>query len=663
MNRSIALFIALAVLVAHSFALAGDGAGGLAPPHDFAYATLRLARNIVYDGTLAWGRGIDGLDAVPSLAWTLIAYVGEQLYLPINTFVQAVGTLAAIGALVVSSRFHSDRTASLITPLLLAISGGFAAAATSGTHAALAALLLIGSFLAFERGRPVAFATTASLLVMAVPEGAAAVLTLALLRALPARGGSPEDPALPRALPRVRPAAFLAPALVLAGLTAWRLAVHGTSLAPNLALVVRPDAERAARGLAALVSFARVSASPLLLVYALWYLLRRRLSGTGRRALVVSLVWGLCLVLEGGGTRPFYEDWVPLLPLLLITAQEGMITALNSWRAWVRGLAWSTFLGAVVLSALASRTPADLGPLPLSRWQSAWAGPPVRPAPFGYEAAPGRAGLEEELEKTAFLRAIGLYLRDQADATHEVGTFWPGAIGYLSRLAVFDLAGRATPPAPGLPQRAWTFPARFDLLAALATRPDYLVPWNEPAPVDTTAAGLATALSREVDEVPFDDERLRALTLLLDEYELVTVPITLDRTTTGREQRATAALLRRRELALHPRLELVREGERVAVRMRHGGPLQVADLAVTVSREDGGELYLAPDGTLREERVLARVDVLVHPTGDRAVDLTSIPLADGGPPPRRISAQLLTPGVRSRREFTAVSPEAVLELR
>lgn len=654
MNRSIALFIALALLLAHSFALAGNGAGGLAPPHDFAYATLRLARNIVYEGAFAWGRGIDGLDAVPSLSWTLIAYLGEQLYLPINTFVQSAGALCAIGALVLSSRFHPDRTASLITPLLLAISGGFAAAATSGTHATAAALLLIGTFLAYERGRSLPFALSAALLGLTLPEGWVAVLALSLLRALPAR-----DPHSPR----VRSAAFLAPVFALAVLTVWRRTLHGTWLAPSLALALEPDGERFSRGLAALASFARVSASPLLVVYALWYILRRRLSATGRRALVVSLAWGTCVVLEGGGTRPFYEDWIPLLPLLLVTAQEGMITALNSLRAWVRGLAWSTFLGAVVLSALASRAPADLGPLPLSRWQASWIGPPVTPAPFGSQGLPARAGLEEELQQTAFLRAIGLYLRDQADPTHSVGTFWPGAIGYLSRLAVFDLFGRATPHAGERARRSWSWPERIDLLAALQTRPDYLVPWNAPAPADTSAAGLALTLARALDRVPVDDERLRALTLLLDEYELVTVPITLDRTATGREQGATAALLRRRALALEPSLELVREGERVAVRMRHGGPLQVADLAVTVSREGGGEFYLAPDGTLREERVLARVDVLVHGTGNRAVDLVSVPLASAEALPRRITAQLLTPGVRNRRDFTAVSAEVVLELR
>ena len=46
--------------------------------------------------------------------------------------------------MLLSSRFHSDRVASLVVPLLLAMSGSYAAASLSGTETTLVALTFIG---------------------------------------------------------------------------------------------------------------------------------------------------------------------------------------------------------------------------------------------------------------------------------------------------------------------------------------------------------------------------------------------------------------------------------------------------------------------------------------------------------------------------------------
>ena len=61
MNRTIALFLALVVLLAHTLAIYSSESGALAPPYDFAHVAFRMARNVVQNGVFAW-------NAVPPMA-------------------------------------------------------------------------------------------------------------------------------------------------------------------------------------------------------------------------------------------------------------------------------------------------------------------------------------------------------------------------------------------------------------------------------------------------------------------------------------------------------------------------------------------------------------------------------------------------------------------
>jgi hypothetical protein len=62
-NRIIALFVALAMLLAHSLAIHDDGFGRFSFPYEQAYAALRLARNLVYDDQLAWNPGLPAFES------------------------------------------------------------------------------------------------------------------------------------------------------------------------------------------------------------------------------------------------------------------------------------------------------------------------------------------------------------------------------------------------------------------------------------------------------------------------------------------------------------------------------------------------------------------------------------------------------------------------
>jgi hypothetical protein len=62
----------------------------------------------------------------------------------------------------------------------------------------------------------------------------------------------------------------------------------------------------------------------LLIVFPIWYLLRRSLSGLGTRAFVLTVLWAVLVVLAGGGAQPLFQQVVPILAILLVAVPEGM---------------------------------------------------------------------------------------------------------------------------------------------------------------------------------------------------------------------------------------------------------------------------------------------------------------------------------------------------
>ena len=122
MNRSVALFVALALLIAHALAIHTTPTGDLAPPFDTAFAAFRVGRTLAHEGQFAWGPVAGGLDSYPSFLWVLFCSLIERSFLSINQWAQIAGVGCALTTVFIASRFHSDRVASLITPFLLATS-------------------------------------------------------------------------------------------------------------------------------------------------------------------------------------------------------------------------------------------------------------------------------------------------------------------------------------------------------------------------------------------------------------------------------------------------------------------------------------------------------------------------------------------------------------
>jgi len=652
MNRSIALFVALAVLVAHAFAIHSDASGDLAAPGELAYAAFRVARNIAYEHSWSWNFGAASADAYPSTLWVWLCAVSERLYWPTHLFAAAVGLGASLLTMVVASRFHSDRIASLIAPLLLAISGAFAACAVSGTEWPLFMLFVLTAFASLEKDYHRLLALALVLAGWTRPEGwlfAGALFVMQLVRRKREGRGA------------LWPFALVTVGAVALG---WlRTSQGGSWISPTLAHIFEYEPERWRNGLPDLLSFAAVSASPLLVCFAAWYLLRGRLSDTGRRALELATLWCVIAVAAGGGRESFHRAFLPALPLALIAAQEGMICALNSPKRWVRSTAWTAFFGAVLLAGISSRSSGDLGPVPLEEWRETLGEKTAGAGAFGYADDLGRAGLDEELGTSTLLRAIGVYLRDQTDPHAVIGSPWPGSIGYLSHREVWDMLGRATATAEGAELRSWFGRPRVDLAAELARRPDYLVPRSSLARRVPSPDELAEEWLRGMDEDPSNSAHIAGVRAALDDYELITVPIRRALGRNAPNRRDPVHLLRARRLDLQPQLSIELEDGELRVLLRHDGSEQLAHLRVWIEDAAGHTRALNPRGGIEKQlNVYARVNLLLYPTEEREVRAFQAQLGSVAGDIARVRAVLINPHAKNDSDYDRVSAEAVLEL-
>jgi hypothetical protein len=659
-NRTIALFVALVILLAHCLAIHTDGQGHFAYPYDQAYVPLRLAHNLVLEGQLRWNPGMSAWESYPSPLWVAVSALAERIAatriadrmeISVNTLMQAASVLSAILAVILAAQFRGDRAAGLIAPLLLVTCGCFAAAAASGVETSLFALLVTAAFLSFERRHGNRLALAMMLLCLTRPEGAFVVAGLLVLRAV----GFARDAPRPALWP------FVAPAAAVAATAFARWKATGWLLPPSCFAILHPYPGQAAEGLEWLADSLRTAISLVLLVYAVVSLARGRLSGTGIRALFLALLLAAFVVLQGRAPLPFAEALVPALPLAFVAIQEGMIEALDGTSVLARRLALSSLFSCLFVTALVSRHPADLGPLPLEGWHERW----MRSrgsAGFGYEQPLGRQGLEEEIDVTIRLRGLGIFLRDNLDPGSTVLTAWPGSVGYLSHLQVFDLLGRASPVAGKERPAAWTRRERADVVSALGMRPGYVVVGTGPARKAPSLREVARQWLVELDDRPQGQDRLSAIESALSGYEMITVPIRSDTRGSAPPRNEPVLLLRRRDLELRPRLEIELKGRQFRIGLLHHAHLQIADLRVQATDDRGRIWSLRPTGELvGGGRTLARPGVLLYNPGTRTIELMrgTLPPEAEGAALVELRAVLRNPGSEGEHVFADVSEEVV----
>lgn len=639
MNRSIALFVALAALLAHVLAIHSDADGNLAFPYDQAYVAFRLGRNLMQYGYAQWGADGGGIEGCTSLAWIGVAAAGDRFTSYVNLFCQTLAILSGLACVLALSRFRPKRSAGLIAPLLFVSSGPVAAACGSGMETMLLVLCLVCAFWALERGWPARLTLALVLLVFARADGVVYALLLFGLAFAPGSKLRGWRLWLPFGLAW---AAFLLEAL------AWKNAA-GSAWHPTLRALVEPHAGQAGEGWATLIDFVRIAPSPLLLVFTLLCIARRKLSTLGWRALAMACAATFVVVLGGRSPLPFGQAFLPMLPFLFLALQEALIEVLDA-RPIVRRAGLVGLFGVLLLSALASKEPGDVGPLRVGAWLRTWMRSDGS-ARAGYEAPLARAGLVEEIQNTNHLRSAGIFLRDHVDSSASVLSPWPAAIAYLSRLEVADLLGR-TNPMEGLAGRsAWTRRERGDVVAALAQQRDYVIPRIDGSGTPPSREELAREWASTLDLHGGEPGRLEAIEAALDDYELLTVQLQGYVRGPIQPRKEPFFLLSHKRLGNRPVLQLEKQGDELELHVRGARIEQLADLSVRTWTRDGTAGWVRPTGEIAEHELVARAGLLLGDTGERHVELLRWRVPDSVV---RVEARLINPRARGEAGFAGV---------
>ncbi len=648
MNRTIAMFLAMAILLAHTLAIHVDADGNFAYPYDLPHVAYRLARNFVHHGSFSWDPLLAASESYPSPLWVGVAAVAEQLYKPVTLFCQTIGIASAMATVVVLAGFSTGRLAGVVAPLLLVVSGAIAAAAGSGTEIPLLALLVTAGFLAYERRRPWLMGLAWGFACLTRPEAMWIGLALLLIELVRRARGTGEEPPVLRG--------FAIPIVLLAGMSAVRFSLTGELLAPATEGLFTLEREEFVRGGRYLLDFFLASGGPLLVAFPAWYALRHALGGMGTRALVLTIVWCAVVGISGGGTLPMGIDMAPILPVLYVSVQEAVTVAIDSRRRWLTPVVWALFVLGLTTSAISSKYPGDLGPLPTERVLRALMEPFASPR-FGYAGRKGRLGVTEEIDMTGRLRSVGIFMRDHLDPSHTVLTPWPGAVGYLSRLRVIDALGR-TSPLPGQDRVSmWTGVSRADVAMALELEPDYIVPQVQFTELAPTEQVIAASWIKELDILHKLPKRKLDVRKQLLTYELIAVPIDDRPSQPGGEFTRPFYLMRKRSLGLAPTLSVSFDGREFAIDVQHRSHEQLVDLRVTASDAQGRRWTMRPTGAWEAGApVLARSRILLFPTGTRRIRLARGSL-EGLTDPVELRVVLRNPGARGDRGFALASEE------
>lgn len=663
MKRSTVLLLALALLLAHALTLATDDLGRLGPPSDRAFAAFRIGRNLVWDGRAQFDLGAPFAESYPSWPWIFLSALAERLYWAPTWVAQAVGLVSALATVLVVSRFSPDRLAGVIAPVLTVTSGIIAVAAGNGTEFAPLALGACTALLCLESGKARTYAAVASLVVLWRDDGVVLVFGLAALAIASRLKPRPSDEGLP---PQAQvPLWALALPLGIWLLSAIvRLVWVGTLLPPTLAAGAAFDAARLQAGWGYLLDFVLRAGAPALVVLPLVQFPTRALSPRGKRALALGLIWCLWAAWIGGDDLPFFAYLAPAAPLLFIAIQEALIPLVDSKATPVRQAGWAIFFLACAASVLSSKQPTDLGFLRLSSLQRSWQDPAASSLPDSYHLAPQREGQRARLRRDERLRALGVFLRDEAPAGSRVAAIAPGSLAYLTGLPVIDLLGRATPLAGDTTTRPWTGPARTDLVRALECDPDYIVPPDLFAERTPSMKDWIGQWLRGYDEVGTTPDRENALAERLAAYELISVPVPIDSKRLEQRHDLPVYLLRHLRAGTRTQVSIeVGPDDRFEVRCKHEGHEQVVDVDVVLTDTDGNYWHMRPTGSFAEgEPHSARTNLLLRASGGGSIRLVAGRLPEGRSF-RRLQATLRNPYWRTLERPRAVSNTAAVRLR
>lgn len=412
---------------------------------DDAFISFRYAKNLAAGHGLVWNIAESPrVEGFSNLLWVLLISLFERVGANVQGAVPIASALAGGLLVLLTARAVGLRDTQLGLAGALAVvaaSPALAVWSTSGLATAPFALFFFAMWCALMR-RDKAPNALRAVLFSALACGMRADgpgFVLPLLAALAIGGRLTGD----RRLARASALALGSTLLVVAGLTAWRLAYYGDWLPNTARAKVALSALTLERGWNYLAVNALTTLSLPLAWLIGWFggLNLRQLSALG-----VAAGFALYAVLAGGDFMPFGRLLVPALPFVAVAAAAGI----GHIACWDR-------LGPLPY-LLASALPLALVALSLpAGWNRHLAPEPMRSAfHFRWNTENFQSEYDQwfmALQQSARWRALGRQLaaHTEPEASFIMGTI--GAAGYFSERTIYDTFGLTNRLGEGHPRR------------------------------------------------------------------------------------------------------------------------------------------------------------------------------------------------------------------
>jgi arabinofuranosyltransferase len=417
-----------------------------------AFITFRFAKNLASGHGLTWNIGEAPVEGYSNFLWLILCALALKLGFDLPLFAQVAGVLAGVATIVYTYQFarrlfDCGSILALIPCFFLAVSGPFAAWASSGMETSLFCLAVVAgcyygaSYWRFRTRRSLYFCSTALLVAtLARPEGLmifGIVLALSLAVAVGESKNLHRDFVLPALL-------YVVPFLIY---FAWRWHYFGFLLPNTYYAKTGGTWNQYLRGAIYIAFFGAYFIGPLLplLVARIWE--RGSLKNaetTDARSLssrvranfgvylcaAVCLIYALYIVYVGGDYMAMYRFFVPILPLVYLlfafVARDLFSAIALSLRKRI------VAIGLLVFACVAT----GLQSTPLE--EKLFEKPPFQHGHF--------RGVQTERWHVARLTLIGKFFDEyKRDADESLATGAIGAIGYYANMRVLDLNGIVDP--------------------------------------------------------------------------------------------------------------------------------------------------------------------------------------------------------------------------
>jgi hypothetical protein len=447
---------------------------------DDAFISFRYARNLVDGRGLVYNPG-ERVEGYTNFLWTIGHALCIRAGCPPEIVAKGIGLFAAVGTLILTALLahawgHARSPLGAISLILWAASGAVAVSAMTGLETHLFAFMVVAGITLYSRPVRSARHLAGSLVSLGLsallrPDGLLFLfLTLLHYYATERRHRAlwPLGLALLLVLPH----------------PLWRLSYYGTLVPNTFGAKTGGGLLQTQKGFEYLKGFINEYGKPALYLFAAIAFVRFPLGRQRGYALTAIGIYLAYLVYVGGDWIPHYRFLIPIMPLLYLAVQDGILMlhdAIPPWRGrarhWPTVVLWS-FL-AVIVYDIANQTKY------LRLHTEMWAN--------GYRHAHNY---------------VGNWLERNADADDTVALMDIGLVGYLSGVKIIDITGLTDPHIAAAPG-GW-LKKNYSLDYLFSRQPEFFVLVSS---TDYPTEGFATSFP--IDRAIFCDPRL------IDRYTFV----------------------------------------------------------------------------------------------------------------------------------------------